>query len=216
MCIRTDGIALRSGNEFILCLGICLLGTPASGQIFASQVGFNISIMPPVFQINSNQRVIVCGRQVIENISVWAHYCIDKDFVLISARDRYAESPDVDNPFLKDALFLCFDDIDEDYDDYVCMTQEQAEQVVDFVGKNKTSPLIICQCEAGISRSGAMAAAVVWYLTGNDSQVWDNRYLYPNRHIYRLLVNEFKKRGCKHIPDFGKKSPLIEFEDIIF
>lgn len=170
--------------------------------------------MPPIFKINPNQHVVVCSRQVIENISVWARYCIDRSFVLLSARDRYTEPPKVDDPFLKDALYLCFDDIDEDFDDYLSMTQEQAEQVVDFVEKYKSSPLLVCQCEAGVSRSGAMAAAIVWYLTGDDSQVWNNRYLYPNKHVYCLLVHEFKRRGCKYKPDFTQESPLIEFGEI--
>lgn len=167
--------------------------------------------MPPVFKTNDNQVVGVVGRRVIEDPA-----SIDQKFVLISAYGKKDQQAKVNNPALVDALYLCFDDIDETTGDYIAMSEEHAKKIADFVEQYKDFPTIICQCEAGVSRSGAMAAAIVWFLTGDDNEVWSNRFLHINRHVYRLLVNEFLSRGCKHSPDFSKKSPAIFIDNELF
>jgi predicted protein tyrosine phosphatase len=167
--------------------------------------------MPPVFEINSNQKVAVASRRVIET-----PFCADEYFVLISAREKNSAVPSIKSKHFRDGLFLTFDDIDGPCGDYIPMSQDQAEQIVNFVLRNRDFPLIVCQCDGGVSRSGAMAAAIVWFLKGDDSEVWNNRFLYPNRHVYRLLVNEFVKRGCPHMPDFTKKSPPLDPDEDLF
>lgn len=158
------------------------------------------------FQINSGQTIAVASRQVIENKD------IDKDFILISARDKDFLCPTVTSLYLKDALYLCFDDIDGPYKNYVHMTDDHAKEIVDFVLKNKTHSTIVCQCEAGVSRSAAMAASIVWYFTGDDSVVFTNKFLYPNRYVYRKLVEEFIRQGCEFEPKFDQQIPYTEGE----
>lgn len=69
-----------------------------------------------------------------------------------------------------------------------------AEQILDFVNAYKdTVDLITVNCEAGISRSSATAAALSLILNGEDQFFYDH-YL-PNALIYRKIINVAVKRG---------------------
>jgi hypothetical protein len=51
---------------------------------------------------------------------------------------------------------------------------------------------IVINCEAGISRSAAIAAALSKILTGDDKVFFDQ--FIPNRHIYRTILTEWQKQ----------------------
>ena len=112
------------------------------------------------------------------------------------------------NEYLKEVLYLKCYDIDfsdgnvtatraailEKYG-YGLFTDDQAEEVVDFVMKVKDSvEAIVCHCDAGISRSAGVGAAISLILNGSDKGIFiDERYI-PNMHIYRKILDNYHNR----------------------
>jgi len=74
------------------------------------------------------------------------------------------------------------------------MSDEQAKQIVDFVEKY-SNYLIIVHCDAGISRSSAVAAAILKHYTGDDSQIFDSRWYAPNMWCYYKVLKAFGDFG---------------------
>lgn len=52
---------------------------------------------------------------------------------------------------------------------------------------------IIVHCDAGISRSSGVAAAILKTYTGDDSQIFDSPRYRPNMRCYRLVLNELMR-----------------------
>ena len=133
-----------------------------------------------------------------------------KPYAIISITDPTSDSATFEpNEHFRGVLFLKLYDIDfsdgnmshgrhailRDYGDGL-FKDEQSVQIVDFVEEIKDKvEAIICHCDAGISRSSGVAAAIQKHLTGSDEKIFkDPRYL-PNMYVYRKLLNEFHKRS---------------------
>jgi len=80
-------------------------------------------------------------------------------------------------------------------DGYTLFDEEMADQVVDFMEKAKQCNVLICHCDAGISRSAGTAAAISKYYTGEDQRFF-NEYI-PNKLVYRTILNAFYGREEK-------------------
>ena len=84
-------------------------------------------------------------------------------------------------------LRLQFHDADTAQADRVIITEENAQAITDFVQQHRAqAQLIICQCEAGISRSSGVAAALSKWLNGSDAPFF--RHYVPNRLVYRTVL----------------------------
>lgn len=104
---------------------------------------------------------------------------------------------------IKKLLSLSFDDVDKkQYDDMivdgygsvVLMSEQDAARIVSFVKKYKDSvDGIIVHCDAGVSRSAGVMAAIVKWLTGDDSKIFSDLRFHPNMWCYQLVLNEFMK-----------------------
>ncbi len=69
----------------------------------------------------------------------------------------------------------------------VVMTPKDAQTILDFVQAHRQEiKLIVCQCEAGISRSAAIAAALSRIIQGEDHFFF--AHYAPNDHIYDTLL----------------------------
>jgi len=66
-------------------------------------------------------------------------------------------------------------------------TQQHAEQIVAFLKAHSGIKHIAVNCDAGSSRSPAIAAAISYHFTGKCEEFY-TRYR-PNRHVVRLLTN---------------------------
>lgn len=88
---------------------------------------------------------------------------------------------------IKGILRLYFTDTDGGEDS---MTPDDAKAICEFVTRHANIPNIIVHCDAGQSRSAGVAAALLKCFTGDDSQIFNNPYYKPNRHCYRLVLNE--------------------------
>jgi len=69
-------------------------------------------------------------------------------------------------------------------------TQEDAKNILNFINKYKNNiNLVICQCEAGISRSAGVAGALSKIFNGEDAEIFNN-YL-PNMLVYRTILEVY-------------------------
>ena len=114
------------------------------------------------------------------------------DCIIVSITD-VGSSPNnfnEENKYVKAILPLQFDDVD--YGQKNCITSEDARMIIDFVSKwiNKVN-LVIVHCEAGISRSAGVCAALMKIFNGNDFEIFDNLRYAPNMTCYREVLNEY-------------------------
>lgn len=96
---------------------------------------------------------------------------------------------------IKDVIYLRLNDIEEDiYINgrlrYKSATLDNLKGLKDFIDKNKHLDIIV-HCDAGISRSSAIAIAIHRYLGLDDSWIWNSNEYYPNRLVLRLALEEF-------------------------
>lgn len=113
-------------------------------------------------------------------------------FIVLSVQDP--ERDDVviaESPLCRGVLRLAFHDIDGSYpgDSVVRMNTRHARDLWDFVQKHLTDiDCIVCQCEAGVSRSAGMALGLCEAM-GLDSRWLRASCKYaPNRYVARMVV----------------------------
>ena len=84
-------------------------------------------------------------------------------------------------------LFLKFDDTEtENYG----MTKKDAKNVAKFIKEiGEEHDILIVHCDAGISRSSGVAAAIMKYLYNDDTPIFNNPLYQPNMRCYRLVLN---------------------------
>ena len=76
-------------------------------------------------------------------------------------------------------------------------TDDQARQIVNFVNKMRGKiEVLVCHCEAGISWSSGMAAAINLMINGSDKEIFNNiRYL-PNMFVYRKILDAWQEKSA--------------------
>ena len=100
---------------------------------------------------------------------------------------------------IKKCLYLCFHDIGNRDSTGLPMMQSDANKVADFVNwcvENEIKELWV-HCDAGVSRSAGVAAAIMKFLTGDDSEIYDNPYHRPNSHCYTLTLQTLLEKAEK-------------------
>ncbi len=132
-------------------------------------------------------QIVVMSRDRLEHFA-YESFC---SYAIISVTDpnSRAANINVDNVVDHCVLGLQFYDIDNDYGKYLAMTEEQAGLIAELVKIwYGNYDVIIVQCEAGISRSAGIAAAIAKWATGDDSEYFDRGRYIPNRRCYRLVL----------------------------
>lgn len=154
-------------------------------------------------------KIIVRSRETIKVLP------LDIDHVIISifcSDDTPAEFQSLAST--KDVLRVQFDDITikhvEAYprviSKYQLFNGVIAKAIADFVEKHKDIPLLICQCDAGISRSSATAAAISKFYKGDDFEFFGSRRYVPNTLVYTILLDElYTRERLKSAKDIGLK-----------
>jgi predicted protein tyrosine phosphatase len=95
------------------------------------------------------------------------------------------------NQHCKDILRLQFHDIDIERKDLELFNRTDASIILEFVAMYKSiAKLIMVHCEAGISRSAAIAAALSEIYNGHDSGFFKTHI--PNHHIFQQIMWEYK------------------------
>jgi predicted protein tyrosine phosphatase len=108
---------------------------------------------------------------------------------------------DVENHTNKTVLFQKseYEKTEKALQNMVFFDESMAVKVLDFYENIKnTEPddfTIIVHCGAGISRSGAIGSFGVDYFgIDRDEFLESNKWINPNRHVVKLLMNEWNKR----------------------
>lgn len=104
---------------------------------------------------------------------------------------------EAENENIRHIEYLQFDDIDaaENVHGLKPMSDEDAERIVNALlqYRHKVSQ-IIAHCDAGYSRSPAVAAALAKALGEDDKEFFGHNYC-MNDHVYAVLMNHLHKRG---------------------
>ena len=91
-----------------------------------------------------------------------------------------------------DVLTLYFDDVEREVPGAVLFSEEQAEQIIEFIRKNQAADTLMVHCYGGESRSRAVAAFADLML-GLDS----TRHLnggHPNRYVLDTLEKVYREK----------------------
>ena len=95
------------------------------------------------------------------------------------------------NPKMMAVLPLNFNDVDGG-DGSISI--EQAQSIISFVKEWESSVgLIVVHCSAGVSRSAGVCAALMKWLNGDDSPIFDDPFYKPNMRCYRTVMNAIGK-----------------------
>jgi len=106
------------------------------------------------------------------------------------------------NNYTKDVLYIKCYDIDGRNDRTLeCLpekyrnglfTDEHAKEVLTFVDNIKNDiDTLVCHCDAGISRSAGVAAAISLIFMGSDSRIFNSKKYIPNMFVYRKILNNY-------------------------
>lgn len=131
---------------------------------------------------------LILSREGAEN------YRLEVPHVCISVRDPESNKASLyPNLARLDALYLEFHDLDEPLpgmSEDVVFNQEHVKNILGFYRRwVKQVDGFVINCEAGISRSAAVGAALA-KITGYDDSLFFKKFC-PNRRVYRMLLNEW-------------------------
>lgn len=121
-----------------------------------------------------------------------------------------------DLKFFNEGLFLKFDDVESGPN---AITKEQARTIAEFI-KHPGIDLIVVHCGAGVSRSAAVAGAIMQYLWHDDRAIFDNGSYCPNMRCYRTVLDAifpspysnddyFTKKELQSIEAWKKKNDYV-------
>lgn len=119
-------------------------------------------------------------------------------YAVISISDEIRNLPLIKvNRHFKAVLQMAFHDIDGPCGNYVQFNSDMARRIADFVYeiKDKVAYLIV-HCDAGISRSAGVAAAIANHFFHDDMRYFrsNGRFL-PNRLVYRLMIGALEEKS---------------------
>jgi predicted protein tyrosine phosphatase len=73
-----------------------------------------------------------------------------------------------------------------------------AVKIHQLLNRHPDVDAIIVHCDAGISRSAGVAAAILYAKTGDDSLIFDSGRYAPNMRCYRMVLNELMMGDAEH------------------
>ena len=133
-------------------------------------------------------RVLFVSKHAAESNMPWS------DWAVISITDRHSFGEAKIKDGWHSVLRVHFHDVDPAKpcdEPHTLMNEEHARQIVEFV-RGLTSEVngVLVHCQAGISRS----AAVAKWICGEFRIPFDGRYDKFNRHVYKLLLETGKQK----------------------
>lgn len=134
------------------------------------------------------EKILVMSRRDAERET---HKKNNPNTAIISITDIYNPKSRLLNvDWLRDVLRLKFDDEEEGLNSIQQWHTEAIRQFVEHIN-NQDVPILIVHCEAGISRSAGVAAAIGKFLFNDDSFVFNDGKFCPNMKCYREVLNTF-------------------------
>lgn len=133
---------------------------------------------------------LILSRNNAKTFSYQKHFF---PYVIISVTD-ISSKPVIFNKSseLKSVLRLSFDDIDFESDNAI--SDNDAKRIISFINQWKNQiNLVVIHCEAGVSRSAGICAALMLWLNGSNKIIFDNSHYNPNIRCYRIVLREIQK-----------------------
>lgn len=110
--------------------------------------------------------------------------------LLISIRSRGQQVDLPKSPHTQETLILEFDDVQDIMCQDYFFDADLARQILEFVDHNcHRANLIICHCEAGLSRSAAICSALSKIINNRDDAYFSHKI--PNMLVYLSILEEF-------------------------
>ena len=100
-----------------------------------------------------------------------------------------------ENDFCTGVLTLLFDDTVREIPGTVLFSEEQAEEIIDFILDHLDADTLLIHCYGGQSRSVAVAAFACMMLGLDNSSFFEKAR--PNEHVYSTLIKALEKRDAK-------------------
>ena len=121
----------------------------------------------------------------------------NKTWALISIASNKKDWPKLhvpdEDPNFKGVLRLEFGDVDAPSSVAPHFTDTHAKQILDFVeAKHPYLDLLVIHCQAGLSRSPGVGAAISRIFNGHDGGFFETKY--PNRLVYRTILETHHRR----------------------
>lgn len=113
------------------------------------------------------------------------------DCIIVSITDIDKEiNHFADNPHIKNICRVQFDDVEIDGPNHI--SKKDAEKIIAFVNNyiDKVDKIIV-HCEAGVSRSAGVCAALMQIITGDDMDIFNNPKFCPNMTCYRTILTSY-------------------------
>jgi predicted protein tyrosine phosphatase len=117
---------------------------------------------------------------------------VDDEFILISItspEEKWISIPE--NRYCRGVLQLKFHDVEHPSYGFVSFSDRQAVKIRDFAEEHDDVAVIICQCEAGISRSAGVASALIKRYGMDESEIFTNGRYIPNLLVYKKLLKAY-------------------------
>lgn len=112
--------------------------------------------------------------------------------LVISITEEGSPYPEFDlkNPNIVDILFVQFNDVNAD--EPFPITEEHAKAIIEEYNlyKNKVERILV-HCEAGVSRSAGVCAALMKIHDGDDMPIFGQAKYCPNMTCYRAILDEY-------------------------
>ena len=131
---------------------------------------------------------------------------LDLDNIKVIIASSY--NNDLENVSSNNKLIMHFDDINKEQVN--SFNKELAKKINDFVTDIdfEKYKLYIC-CDSGISRSSAIAAAILRKYDEDENLIWKDYNFQPNIFVYKTLCDEFKLNntsfGLKHKENINRR-----------
>ncbi len=123
-----------------------------------------------------------------------AYETLCKKYAVVSITDTENEPVRFPaNPMITGILALSFNDTDDEFSGAI--TDGDADNIARFVTavSDKVDCLVV-HCEAGVSRSAGVCAAIMKSLTDSDMAIFNNPYYKPNMRCYRKVLEAFQRK----------------------
>lgn len=142
---------------------------------------------------------------LLKNLNINNDNIEEQKSFFISINDTFSKNkPILENK--SNVKVMYFDDVDKDINVPLigggvklkakAFTNEQAEELYDFIKNQKGKSSCIVHCSAGISRSGAIGTFLCDYFNVNWFEFKkDNPHIHPNNHVLELLKKVHKESG---------------------
>ena len=131
----------------------------------------------------------IMNRESARRYSYEPHF--DKSVIISisdagASRNKFGDSKKYGSGIV-DVLFLFFDDVEAGEPNPI--SRSDAAAIADFVKRyEKTVDKIIVHCNAGVSRSAGVCAAIMKYMTGDDMALFGKAFYCPNSTCYRYVL----------------------------